>query len=140
MVISRSPSRPFCGDVSSGLPVFCSNILRFRSRFGGCLERGAHFHVPKEPPRGYLTVPFAAVLWGCLKRVCLLVVPTSFASGADLEDVSSEALIVTPLRGFKYSLRGAPHMRIYSHGPVRRENLGAKTFEYKRVSVVTVWS
>eukprot|EP00959_Pyramimonas_sp_CCMP1952_P144161 3018006-Pyramimonas_sp.AAC.1 len=38
------------------------------------------------------------------------------------------------------SLRGAPHICIYSHGPVRRECLGARAFEYKRASVVAVWS
>eukprot|EP00959_Pyramimonas_sp_CCMP1952_P283630 5928962-Pyramimonas_sp.AAC.1 len=42
--------------------------------------------------------------------------------------------------GINYSLRGAPHMFIYSHGPVRRECLGARTFEHTRVSVVTVWT
>eukprot|EP00959_Pyramimonas_sp_CCMP1952_P231833 4845249-Pyramimonas_sp.AAC.1 len=33
------------------------------------------------------------------QAVCLCAVPTSFASGADLKDVSSEALIFTSLRG-----------------------------------------
>eukprot|EP00959_Pyramimonas_sp_CCMP1952_P467664 9491997-Pyramimonas_sp.AAC.1 len=33
------------------------------------------------------------------EAVCLFSVPTSFAFGADLEDVSREALIVTLLRG-----------------------------------------
>eukprot|EP00959_Pyramimonas_sp_CCMP1952_P355398 7444088-Pyramimonas_sp.AAC.1 len=46
MGMTRSRSRPFCRDVSSGLPDFWPSILRVRSRFGGCLERGAHFHPP----------------------------------------------------------------------------------------------
>ena len=48
-MVARARSRPFCGDVSGGLPVSVPNILRFRSRFGGCLERGAHFHPPGGP-------------------------------------------------------------------------------------------
>eukprot|EP00959_Pyramimonas_sp_CCMP1952_P023682 497616-Pyramimonas_sp.AAC.1 len=35
---------------------------------------------------------------------------------------------------------GSPHMCIYSHGPVRRGWLGARSFEYKRVSVLTAWT
>eukprot|EP00959_Pyramimonas_sp_CCMP1952_P401613 8415108-Pyramimonas_sp.AAC.1 len=35
-----------------------------------------------------------------------------------------------PQRDGNYSLRGAPHMCIYSHGLVRRECLGARAFEY----------
>eukprot|EP00959_Pyramimonas_sp_CCMP1952_P256730 5363445-Pyramimonas_sp.AAC.1 len=50
--ITRSRSRPCCGDVSSGVPVFCPSVFRFRNRFGGCLERGAHFHVPTGGRRG----------------------------------------------------------------------------------------
>eukprot|EP00959_Pyramimonas_sp_CCMP1952_P292519 6117991-Pyramimonas_sp.AAC.1 len=69
--MTRSRSRPFCWDVSGGLPVFCPNILRahcedvsgwalFSAPLGGAAE-------------GYDTVPFAAVLWGCLKRfACFL--------------------------------------------------------------------
>eukprot|EP00959_Pyramimonas_sp_CCMP1952_P090607 1896762-Pyramimonas_sp.AAC.1 len=55
--MTRSRSRPFCGHISSGLPVFCPNSPRFRSRFGGCLERGAQFHVPKGSRRLVLHGP-----------------------------------------------------------------------------------
>eukprot|EP00959_Pyramimonas_sp_CCMP1952_P429164 8988157-Pyramimonas_sp.AAC.1 len=44
-------SRPFCGDASSGLAVCCPSVLCFRSRFGGCLERGVQFHFPEGSRR-----------------------------------------------------------------------------------------
>eukprot|EP00959_Pyramimonas_sp_CCMP1952_P359332 7524089-Pyramimonas_sp.AAC.1 len=45
--IARSRSRPLCGDVSSGEALVSAPV--------------------KGAAEGYCTVPFAAVVWGCLK-------------------------------------------------------------------------
>eukprot|EP00959_Pyramimonas_sp_CCMP1952_P211042 4416826-Pyramimonas_sp.AAC.1 len=71
--------------MSEAVCVFCPNTLRFRSRFGGCFERGAHFHVPKVSRRGVMHGPVRGRFVGMSQTVCLPSVPASFAFGADLE-------------------------------------------------------
>eukprot|EP00959_Pyramimonas_sp_CCMP1952_P167407 3498913-Pyramimonas_sp.AAC.1 len=59
-----------------------SDLVRFRL---------THAETHARPVRGRFV--------GMSEAVCLFSVPTSFPLGADLEDVSSEALIFTSLRG-----------------------------------------
>ena len=68
-------------------------------RFGGCLKRGAGFSTPKGGRQGCLHGLVRGHFVGMSQAVCLFLCPTSFAFGADCEDVSSEALISAPLRG-----------------------------------------
>ena len=101
-------SRQNCGDVSSGLPVWVLNILRFRSRFRGCLERGAGFGGPpggshglrsrsdcEDVSSGLLVFGFNILRFrnrfrGCLVRGVGFRIP----GGPDCEDVSSGLLVL----------------------------------------------
>eukprot|EP00959_Pyramimonas_sp_CCMP1952_P180042 3765024-Pyramimonas_sp.AAC.1 len=65
--MERSRSRPFCGDVSSGLLVFCPTSIAW---IADCedVSSGAMASAPlRGAARGVFTVPFAAVLWRCLE-------------------------------------------------------------------------
>ena len=71
--------------------------------FGADLEDVSGDSLASAPPKGaaggYLTGPVRAQFVGMSQAVCLFGGPTSFAFGADFEDVSSDSLVSALPRG-----------------------------------------